>query len=191
VVAPQTGLASEDCDAWHVLFSLRGHEADVTEMRSAIPRLAEQHGGTIAACLDREASTRLWRAVPEPFALLEPDFAALKVTVPPGEVLAPAHEALFGCGSSTPLVRISLGSGMIHVTLPDLAGDADSWRQYAESVARTASSAGGWLSVDRPAGRAAEMVAHRVGAGGPACDRISAAIKRAFDPAGVLPAIPS
>jgi len=170
LMAHRAAQPEETEGAWRVLLSLRGAAADVAEMRVGLAAIGEGHRGE---CLGIQ-STSLWEDVAEPSRLISQPFLALKAVVPPGEVGAFVRLA----DATAPAIRVSLGAGAVHLTLA-AAEDA-----HAAQLAREAERLGGWLGPDAPAGRAREIVPPREP------DRISAAIKAEFDPAGVLPPMP-
>ena len=157
-----------------MLLSLRGAAADVDEMRVGLAAVAERNGGEVLGVLDAAQSARLWEDVAEPSRMMAGPFHGLKAVVPPGE-LASLVPRVEGAHSA---IRVSLGAGAMHVTLTAAE------RTQVAQLAREAERLGGWLRADAPAGRAQEIVPPREP------DRVSAAIKAKFDPAGVLPQVP-
>ncbi len=185
LVARRLGQHEEGEPSWSMLFSLRGSSADVEEMQCQIGQIAQQHGAQIAQSLRDEGAQQLFRALAEPSRSLKPTFYGLKIVVPPGR-LPQALESVRSHARSrnlAPLVRASAGSGVIHVTVPEADRVADV-QSYAEALATEVQAAGGWLTADAPAGRASEVLPERQP------DPLSAAIKKEFDPAGILPPAP-
>jgi glycolate oxidase subunit GlcD len=174
LVAGDLSQPDETEQAWRVLLSLRGAAADVDEMRVGLAAVAERNGGEVLGVLDAAQSARLWEDVAEPSRMMAGPFHGLKAVVPPGE-LASLVPRVEGAHSA---IRVSLGAGAMHVTL------AAAERTQVAQLAREAERLGGWLRADAPAGRAQEIVPPREP------DRVSAAIKAKFDPAGVLPQVP-
>ena len=166
--------------AWRVLLSLRGAAADVEEMRAGLAAIAERNGGETLGVPDAAQSARLWEDVAEPSRLIPAPFHALKAVVPPGEVSAFVRLA----HATAPAVRVSLGAGAVHLMLA-ATEDTPAAREWAARLAEEASRLGGWLGADAPAGMARAIAPQHEP------DRLSAAIKAEFDPAGVLPEMPS
>ena len=167
--------------SWRLMFSLRGYQSDVEFMRGGIADIAGRHGGSVAETLDAQASAEAWRMVTEPSTLIDDRFMALKIVVPPGEMAAPLRriESLSVETGSAAYVRASAGSGAIHVLSP---GTADA---FGRALVAEPACPNGFITADAPAGLAFGLVTP------PAPDRISAGIKAAYDPAGILPDIPA
>ncbi len=184
LMAGHLGLNTEDRDAWWMVFSLRGHEGDVDEMRVGISRIAEERGAEVASSCHEEQATRLVRTIAEPSRLLDAPFLALKLVLPPGHLLGPMqaaaeHAADLGL---TPMIRASAGSGVAHILIP--ASQTAEVQTYASALSGQAQAAEGWLTADAPAGRADEVLPHHEP------DPLSGAIKKEFDPAAILPPAP-
>ncbi|MBM3497561.1 MAG: FAD-binding protein [Armatimonadetes bacterium] len=165
---------------WRLLFALRGCAADVVEMRAGLTEAGARFGPEPPVLLDGSQAAFLWRDVAEASRLLGGPFYGLKAVVPPAEV-AP----LVAAASTDPsaAIRVSAGSGSVHIVVPT-RGDPAALGAWVAGLETAAREAGGWLGPDAPPGSARDLLTPRR----PDC--ISKAIKAAFDPAGVLPAMP-
>lgn len=184
LVAGSLGFDPEAADGWRIVFSLRGYEGDVEEMRVAISRIAAENGAEVVSASRDERASQLVRAIAEPSRLLDRPFCALKLLVPPGRLLGPLQGAAQYAAdlALTPMVRASAGSGVAHVLIR-ITQDPEV-QTYASALSEQAQAAEGWLTADAPAGRAGQVLPNRDP------DPLSAAIKREFDPAGILPPTP-
>ena len=88
-----------------------------------------------------------------------------------------------GTKTRRPAVRASMGSGVVHFTLP-AEDDQERIRAWALDLEQAVRQVGGWVGLDAPAGMATRILPRRWP------DRISAAIKAHFDPSDVLPPVP-
>lgn len=184
LVAGHLGLDPEDGDGWRMVFSLRGHEGDIEEMRVAIGQSAADHGAEVAPPLREEQASQLLRAIAEPSQLLDSPFCALKLVAPPGQLLKPlqaAEKHAAGLGL-TPMIRASAGSGVARILIH--TSHQAELQTYASALSERARASDGWLTADAPAGRDDEVLPRRQ------ADLLSAAIKQEFDPAGILPPAP-
>ena len=179
LAAKPLGLTSGD-GQWRMLLSMRGYAADVEFMRGGLASLAENHGGRVADTLDADGAGPVWRNVTEPSRLIGEQFTGLKVVVPAGEMHAPLVRiaGLAAETGTTVSIRASAGSGVIHVIAPGAA------EAFGRELVGDPAAPNGFITTDAPAGLAAQMIAC------PTPDRISAGIKAASDPAGILPDVP-
>ena len=177
-VAPRVQQAGEGEGHWRLIFALRGCAADVRAMREGLRDLAGRHGAEVLSTFDSAQAPFLWRDVGEASRLIGAPFYGLKAVAPPAAV-----GAVVAAASREPsaLLRVSLGSGSVHVATP-VDPDHKAARTWADAVRAATREVGGWLGLDAPAGEARALL--------PVSrpDRLSAAIKDHFDPAGVLPA---
>jgi D-lactate dehydrogenase (cytochrome) len=179
------GLDAGEEDAWRMVFCLRGCEDDVDEMRVEFSRIAATHEREIVSCSHGEDAAQLVRAISEPSRVVEAPFYALKLVVPPGQLSGPLQAPVEHAMPLTlrPMVRASAGSGIAHILISANPAEGDV-KTYVSTLADKARAAGGWLTADAPAGRAHAVVRK------PEPDPLSAALKREFDPAGILPPAP-
>ncbi|MGQ9731632.1 MAG: FAD-binding oxidoreductase, partial [Candidatus Zipacnadales bacterium] len=183
LVSQTLGHSDASPEGWRLLFSLRGYKADVNEMRDGITDIAGRQGEEEVAVWGHEVSAELWRSVAEAVRLVNSSYYALRVIVPSGRLQKPVSAAL-SC-EGLPLVRVSMGTGNIHVIADANSPSPEAWAAYAQILRAAAEAEGGWLTVDAPSGGAEAFVPRRKP------DRISEAIKAYFDPGVILPRIPS
>lgn len=162
--------------AWRLLLWLRGCQADVCDMRHRLTQMAQRRGADVVRVFDRDECSELWRNVAEPSRLIGDRFCALKAVTPPGEVVS----VLQALGHNVrAAIRASMGNGVVHFVSADTL-EQGALREWAITLDESSRRVGGWLSADPPAGAARELLPSRK------ADRISEAIRKEFDPTGVI-----